>query len=171
MEERSALKACIEALLFSSGEPLALAQIAEVLDTTPLLISKVLEELKSEKEEKGGLLIREVAGGIQLCTKPQYHKFIQKLFGFERYNNLTPATVETLAIVAYKQPITRAEIEDIRGVKVEKAIATLQNRGLVEEVGRKEGTGRPILYGTTQEFLNQFGLKDLKELPNLLETS
>ena len=169
MEENKAIKSCIEALLFASGEPITLAQIAEVLDTTPLLVSKVLEELKDEKESSGGLMIKEVAGGIQLCTKPQYHKFIQKLFGIERYNNLTTATVETLAIIAYKRPITRAEVEDIRGVKVEKAIAGLLNRGLIAEVGRKEGTGRPILYGTTEEFLKQFGLKELQELPKLVE--
>ncbi len=169
MDERGALKSCLEALLFASGEPLTLGQIAEVMDITPLLVSKVLEDLKQEKEESGGLMIKEVAGGIQLCSKPEYHKFIQKLFGIERYNNLTAATVETLAIIAYKQPITRAEIEDIRGVKVEKAIATLLNRELITEVGRKEGTGRPILYGTTEEFLKQFGLKQLEELPSLLE--
>lgn len=169
MEENKALKSCIEALLFASGEPLTLAQIAEVLDTTPLHVSKVLEEMKDEKEKSGGLLIKEVAGGIQLCTKPQFHRFIQKLFGIERYNNLTTATVETLAIIAYKQPITRAEVEDIRGVKVEKAVASLLNRGLIAEVGRKEGTGRPILYGTTEEFLKQFGLKELQDLPKLIE--
>lgn len=169
MEENRAIKSCIEALLFASGEPVSVAQIAEVLETTPLLISKVLEELKEEKEKEGGLMIKEVAGGIQLCTKPQYHKFIQKLFGIERFNNLTTATVETLAIIAYKQPITRAEVEDIRGVKVEKVIASLLNRGLIAEVGRKEGTGRPILYGTTEEFLKQFGLKELQDLPKLVE--
>ncbi|SHJ64991.1 segregation and condensation protein B [Anaerobranca californiensis DSM 14826] len=167
MEDNRGLKSCIEALLFASGEPLTLAQIAEVLDTTPLLISKVIEELKNEKEQSGGLMIREVAGGIQLCTKPQYHKIIQKLFGIERFNNLTAATIETLAIIAYKQPITRAEIEDIRGVKVEKALATLLNRGLITEVGRKEGIGRPILYGTTEEFLKQFGLKNLEDLTKI----
>lgn len=169
MEENNALKSCIEALLFAAGEPLTLPQIAEVLDTTPLHVSKVLEEMKEEKEKSGGLLIKEVAGGIQLCTKPQFHRFIQKLFGIERYNNLTAATVETLAIIAYKQPITRAEVEDIRGVKVEKALASLLNRGLIAEVGRKDGTGRPILYGTTEEFLKQFGLKELEDLPKLIE--
>ncbi|WP_353892321.1 SMC-Scp complex subunit ScpB [Proteinivorax hydrogeniformans] len=165
MEQRGNIYDCLEALLFAAGEPVTIDQISEALELTQLQVNKLMEELIAQKEKSGGLMIKEVAGGYQMCSKPQYHKFIQKLFGETRHNNLTNATVETLAIIAYKQPITRAEIEDVRGVKVEKAISTLLARELIEEVGRKECTGRPILYGTTEEFLKQFGLGDLEDLP------
>ncbi|WP_350344726.1 SMC-Scp complex subunit ScpB [Proteinivorax tanatarense] len=165
MERRGSIYDCLEALLFAAGEPITIDQIAEALELTQLQVNKLMDEIIEKKNNSGGIMIKEVAGGYQMCSKPQYHKFIKKLFKEPKYNNLTNATLETLAIIAYKQPITRAEVEEVRGVKVERAISTLLSRELIEEVGRKDCVGRPILYGTTEAFLKQFGLGDLEDLP------
>lgn len=116
-----------------------------------------------------GITLKQLAGTYQLTTKPEVTDTLKKLIENPTNQVLTAASLEVLAIIAYKQPITRAEVEDLRGVKSERPIATLVSRALVQEVGRAEGTGRAILYGTTKEFLNYFGLKNIKELPPLPE--
>ncbi|MPN64529.1 Segregation and condensation protein B [bioreactor metagenome] len=116
--------------------------------------------------ENRGVTIIEVAGGYQMCTKPELMPIVEKLAGVQE-TRLSSAAMETLSIVAFRQPITKQEIENIRGVKVDKVLVTLLDRGLINEVGRKEALGRPILYGTTNDFLKCFGLKSLQDLPDL----
>lgn len=159
-------KNAIEALLFVANEPLSVKIIAEILERSPYDVEVLLKEIKAdcEKEERG-FCILEVAGGYSFVTRPEYAPYIEKLVK-PRLSTLTQAALETLAIVAYKQPITRSEIDEIRGVKSDRALNTLVERTLVQEIGRKEGPGRPIVYGTTKDFLKHFGLKNLEELPS-----
>lgn len=160
----------IEALLFVVGdEGLTVKQLAQFLDVETIDIEAGLSELITnyESNEASGLTIKQLADTYQLSTKPEVADTIKKLVENPNSHVLTTASLEVLAIIAYKQPITRTEIEDLRGVKSERPIQTLAARGLIEEVGRAEGTGRAILYGTTKEFLNYFGLTDLSELPPL----
>ena len=161
-------KAVIEAMLFVSGEPLTLRDIAINLEATPKYVEEVLNEMivDYDREERGIKLIL-INGGYQLATKTEYSDYIQKLLKKNKRQSLSQASLESLAIVAYKQPITRIDIDEIRGVKSESAIQKLIEKELIKEVGRLEVLGRPILYGTTEEFLRQFGLGDLKELPSL----
>lgn len=165
----SHLKGHIEALLFASGEPLSASRLADILEIPVeqliLLVSEISEEMAAENR---GLTILEVAGGYQMCTKPELIAIVEKLATIQE-TRLSSAAMETLAIVAFRQPITKQEIENIRGVKVDKVMITLLDRGLVKEVGRKEALGRPILYGTTHDFLKCFGLNSLDELPALSE--
>lgn len=162
----------IEAILFVVGdEGMTAKQLSQLLDVDMMEIEAALSELEtyySEAEERG-ITLKTLAGTFQLITKPELADTIKKLVENPNSQVLTTASLEVLAIIAYKQPITRTEIEDLRGVKSERPIQTLVSRALVQEVGRAEGTGRAILYGTTKEFLNYFGLKDLSELPPLPE--
>lgn len=168
----NSLMAKIEALLFVVGDDGVTAkQLSQLLEVDMMEIEAALSELAtnySETEERG-LALKTLAGTYQLTTKPELADTIKKLVENPNSQVLTTASLEVLAIIAYKQPITRTEIEDLRGVKSERPIQTLVSRALVKEVGRAEGTGRAILYGTTKEFLNYFGLKDLNELPPLPE--
>lgn len=160
----------IEALLFVVGdEGMTIKQLAQYLEVEPMDIEAGLSELRSryEESEMSGVTIKQLAGTYQLTTKPTVADAIKKLVDNPTNQVLTAASLEVLAIIAYKQPIARAEVEDLRGVKSERPIATLVSRALVQEVGRVEGTGRAILYGTTKEFLNYFGLKNIAELPPL----
>lgn len=161
-----------ESLLFAAGDGgLTLKQLAQVLEVEEFEAAGIIEELKEkyEKEEERGIGLIELAGTYQLATKREHASYLKKLVESSQPQTLSQAALETLAIVAYKQPITRAEIEEIRGVKTESALHTLVVKGLIKETGRSEGPGRPILYGTTKEFLDCFGLKDLAELPPLSE--
>lgn len=169
--ERAEQKAVIEGLLFISGdEGVYLAQIASVLEIDKGEAQLLLQELQEEyKRPSSGLQIVQYAQAYRLTTKKEHASYYKKLVETPMSSSLSQAALETLAIVAYRQPITRTEIEEIRGVKTEKALQTLLSRLLVKEVGRAEGTGRPILYGTTKEFLDTFGLKTLEELPPLPE--
>lgn len=161
-------KGAIEAMLFVSGEPLTLREIAINLELTPKYVEDVLKELmESYNEKERGIKLINIDGAYQLVTKPEYSSYIQKLLKKNKRQSLSQASLESLAIVAYKQPITRIDIDEIRGVKSESAIQRLIEKDLIKEVGRLEVPGRPILYGTTEEFLRQFGLGDLKELPSL----
>lgn len=161
-------KAIIEAMLFVSGEPLTLRDIAINLEATPKYVEGILDEMIEEYEiESRGIKLISINGAYQLVTKAQYSDYIQKLLKKNKRQSLSQASLESLAIVAYKQPITRIDIDEIRGVKSESAIQKLIEKELIKEVGRLEVPGRPILYGTTEEFLRQFGLHDLKELPSL----
>lgn len=162
----------IEALLFVAGdEGMTAKQLAQYIEVEVMDIEAGLSELQSQYEEEAsrGITLKELAGMYQLTTKPDVANTLKKLIENPTNQVLTAASLEVLAIIAYKQPITRAEIEDIRGVKSERPIATLVSRALAQEVGRAEGTGRAILYGTTKEFLNYFGLKNIQELPPLPE--
>ena len=162
----------IEALLFVVGdEGMTVKQLAQYLEVEAMDIEAGLSELQTQYDEAHmrGITLKQLAGSYQLTTKPNVADAIKKLVENPTNQVLTSASLEVLAIIAYKQPITRAEVEDLRGVKSERPIATLASRALVQEVGRAEGTGRAILYGTTKEFLNYFGLKNLQELPPLPE--
>ncbi len=160
----------IEALLFVAGDDgMTARQLAQYLDVGVIDIEAGLSELETKynEAEDHGITIKQLAGTYQLATKQAVADTIKKLVENPTSQVLTSASLEVLAIIAYKQPITRAEVEDLRGVKSERPIQTLVSRALVQEVGRAEKTGRAILYGTTKEFLNYFGLKDISELPPL----
>ncbi|CAH1194449.1 MULTISPECIES: SMC-Scp complex subunit ScpB [Paenibacillus] len=161
------LKSIIEGLLFLSGdEGLSARQIAEITEQRPDLATRALEELKDDYiSQERGLQVVQIAGNYRLATLPDHAPYFERLAYSPSRSSLSQAALETLAIVAYRQPITRVEIEEIRGVKSERAIHTLNNKDLIHEVGRAEAVGRPILYGTTKSFLDSFGLASLKELP------
>lgn len=163
----------IEALLFVVGDDgLTIGQLANLLGEQNDRITEGLEELRARYEEDltRGIMLKEIAGVYQLTTKPELAETIQKLVENPTAHSLSQASLEVLAIIAYKQPIPRVAIEDLRGVKCERPLQTLASRGLIKEVGRSEGTGRAILYGTTKEFLNYFGLNSLEEMPQLPES-
>jgi segregation and condensation protein B len=160
----------IEALLFASEEPLSPAKISEVLEVKEEEAGKILKELKEEYEkERRGFQIREVARGYKIYTLGEFAPWIKKLRTSQERTRLTQAALETLAIVAYKQPLVRAEIESIRGVDVSGVLQTLLEKNLLEMKGRRKGPGRPLLYRVTRDFLKYFGLKDLSDLPSLEE--
>ena len=157
--------AALEALLFAAGDPIPKERIAELLDTGIVEASNLLRQL--DKDLKGrGIVLRETAAGWQLSTRPEYFSVVDKLSSTVN-QKLSAAMLETLSIIAFTQPVTRVEIEEIRGVNVDRALAKLIELELIEEVGRKAVIGRPILYGTTENFLQAFGIKSLKELPKI----
>lgn len=161
------LKGHIEALLFAAGDPVTADRLAEILELDELTVISLIDEIKAETDsDTRGLTIVEVAGGYQMCTKPELASVVDKLAEAPD-SRLSPAALETLSIVAFRQPVTKPEIEAIRGVKVDGVVNTLLDRRLIREMGRKDVIGRPILYGTTDEFLKCFGLKNLAELPDL----
>ncbi|GAX91843.1 SMC-Scp complex subunit ScpB [Effusibacillus lacus] len=161
------VKSIIEGLLFMAGsEGLEARQIAEVIGTDADEAADLCHDLAADYRRDGrGLQIVEVAGVFQMTTLPEHAPYFEKLAYQPQQSTLSQAALETLSIIAYKQPITRSDIEEIRGVKSEKAINNLLGKKLIAEVGRAEGPGRPILFGTTREFLEYFGLRDLSELP------
>ena len=162
------LMAIIEALVFVSEEPLSVKAIADVLKEDRGWIQVAVEELAKEfNERNGGLQMREVAGGWQITTRPEHHEHVRALLKSRPSAKLSLASLETLAVIAYKQPITVPEILEIRGVQSPSAIKTLLDKRLIVAKGRKETIGRPMMYGTSKEFLLQFGLKDLSELPSI----
>lgn len=166
MSDRHLLGA-VEALLFASGQPLSSEKIAGILDIPVEQVHILVNDMNSAmSDDQRGLTIVEVAGGYQLCTKPLLYSVVSKLAEIQD-SKLSTAALETLSIVAFKQPVTRQEIESIRGVNADRVVATLLDRQLIKEVGRKEAVGRPILYGTTNEFLQCFGLKSLDDLPDI----
>jgi segregation and condensation protein B len=163
-------RAIIESLIFASSEPITGKTIGEIVGISEHTVKQIISDLIEEyKHNKRGVQIKEVANGFQFCTHPECAPYIAKLQKVPRNVGLSQAAIETLAIVAYKQPITKAEIEALRGVSAESAITTLVDKGLVEEAGRKDSPGRPIMYRTTKEFLKYFGLNDLNELPAIPE--
>ncbi|RAR45231.1 SMC-Scp complex subunit ScpB [Paenibacillus sp. MDMC362] len=161
------LKSIIEGLLFLSGEEgLSIRQIAEITEQSDGLVGEALEDMKEEWERhERGIQIVQIAGSYKIATLAEHAPYFERLAYSPSRSSLSQAALETLSIVAYRQPITRVEIEDIRGVKSERAIHTLVSKGLIEEVGRAEAIGRPILYGTTKSFLEYFGLANIKDLP------
>ncbi len=165
------IKPVLEALLLASDKPVPLAQLAKAMDGVERkAVSQTLEELAAEYDSQArGFRLVEIAEGWQLVTRPQFAGAIRKMNRTKAANRLTRPSLESLAIVAYKQPITKAEVESVRGVNSEGVINSLLERRLVRTVGRKDVVGRPLLYGTTREFLQAFGLKDLGELPQLAD--
>ena len=160
--------AVIEALIFVSDEPLSVKTIAEVLKEDKEVISETVKTLAEEFNGRtGGLQLREVAGGWQFATRPEYHEHVRAFLKTRPSAKLTIASLETLAVIAYRQPVTVPEILEIRGVQSPSSIKTLLDKKLIVAKGRKDTVGRPMMYGTSKEFLLQFGLKDLSELPSV----
>jgi len=161
-------RAIIEALIFVSDEPLSATSIADVLKEDSAAIAAAVTDLAREfNARNGGLQLREVAGGWQFATRPEHHEHVRAFLKSRPSAKLSLASLETLAVIAYKQPITIPEILDIRGVQSPSSIKTLLDKRLIVARGRKETVGRPMMYGTSKEFLIQFGLKDLSELPSI----
>jgi len=160
--------AVIEALIFVSDEPLSVKAIADVLKEDKQLIGEAVAALAEEfNARNGGLQLREVAGGWQFATRPEFHEHVRAFLKTRPSAKLTIASLETLAVIAYRQPVTVPEILEIRGVQSPSAIKTLLDKKLIVAKGRKDTVGRPMMYGTSKEFLMQFGLKDLSELPSV----
>jgi len=167
-QSQSERAAVIEALIFVSDEPLSVKMIADVLKEDKQVISETVAALADEfNGRNGGLQLREVAGGWQFATRPEYHEHVRAFLKTRPSAKLTIASLETLAVIAYRQPVTVPEILEIRGVQSPSAIKTLLDKKLIVAKGRKETVGRPMMYGTSKEFLLQFGLKDLSELPSV----
>ena len=157
-----------EALIFVSDEPIPVKALADILGEEKGWVQVAVEELAKEFNERGGgLMLREVAGGWQFATRPEHHEHIRAYLKSKPSAKLSLAALETLAVIAYKQPVTVPEILEIRGVQSSSAIKTLLDKRLIIAKGRKETVGRPMMYGTSKDFLLQFGLKDLSELPNV----
>lgn len=161
------LKGVIEGLLFISGdEGIDAKEISEIIEVSEEEVIDLIEDMKADFKRAGrGIQIVEVARAYQLTTLPEHVPYFERLAASPSQSTLSQAALETLAIIAYKQPLTRSEIEEIRGVKCEKALNTLLSKQLIREAGRAEGIGRPILYATTKDFLEHFGLRELADLP------
>lgn len=164
------IESVIEAVLFASDEPLSEDRLADIVGVTPKQIKENVKILNEKYQQNNNAFrIEQIAGGYQMQTLPAYSLWLKKLIRVRSDNKLTPATLETLAIIAYKQPIIRADIESIRGVAVGDIVRNLMDKGLVKITGRAEILGRPMLYGTTKKFLEVFGLNSLKDLPKIEE--
>lgn len=164
------LKARIEAILFATDQPISSRRIAEVLRSTDGKVRLLIAQLREHYDEDGrAFTVSEIAGGYQVLTRPDYGNVVKELTKTTRKHRLSQAALETLAIVTYKQPVIRADVEDIRGVQVGEVLRNLVDQGLVRIVGRAETLGRPMLYGTTRKFLLHFGLKSAKDLPSIEE--
>src|SRR6266498_708015 len=156
----------LEALLFVAAEPVTTSQLAEALDVSASVVERGLNELDASLSSRG-LRLQRHAGRVQLTTAPQLAELIERFLGLEATTHLSRAALETLAIVAYQQPVTRPQIDSIRGVNSDSMMKSLLHKGLILESGRAEGPGRPILYSTTPEFLQHFGLNSILEMPPL----
>jgi segregation and condensation protein B len=166
--ELAELVSICEALIFVSEDPLPVKTLADILKEDKGWVQVAVEELAKEfNDRNGGLMLREVAGGWQFATRPEYHENVRAYLKSKPSAKLSLAALETLAVIAYKQPVTIPEILEIRGVQSSSAIKTLLDKRLIVAKGRKETVGRPMMYGTSKDFLLQFGLKDLSELPNV----
>ena len=166
--KKQRIKSIIESILFVTGEPLSLRDISINLEMPPRYIEEILNEMITDYEaSERGIKLISIKDNYQLVTKSENSDYIQRLLKKNKRQSLSQASLESLAIIAYKQPITRIDIDEIRGVKSESAIQKLIEKNLIKESGRLDVPGRPILYSTTDEFLRQFELNDLKELPSL----
>ncbi len=171
IKERKALSkdelvAIIEGVLFVSGDGIEISELAEKLDVVEAEIVSAIEKLKIKYNKISGINIIEYKNKIQLCSNPEYADQISAVLNPIKEKQLTKATLETIAVIAYKQPVTRLEIEQVRGVSCDYALQVLLNFKLIEVVGRKDVIGKPLLFGTTEEFLKRFQIKDIKELPD-----
>ncbi len=163
-------KALIEALLFASSRPLSIENIGEISGLVKPGVREIITELMDEYESQGrGFGLYEVAGGYQLRSLPAFSEQVTKLFSSRSRRRFSRSSLETLSIIAYRQPVTRAEIEQIREIDSDAVLKTLLTQAIIRVLGRKEAPGRPILYGTTREFLEYFGLRDIESLPTLEE--
>ena len=170
MLDRPALRRHLEAVLFIADEPVATADLAVLFEVPAHHIDQALRALRASLEETGrGIVLRSVAGGWRLATAPDSAPYLERFVGEQRHGRLSQAALETLAIVAYRQPISRGHIAEIRGVSSDGVLRTLISRGVVEEVGRDSGPGQAILYGTSRLFLERLGLSSLSELVSLAE--
>ena len=164
------LKGRIEAILFVSGEAVAIRDLAKALRTGEKELKAALKEIGSEYDyEQRGFMLKRFGEKVQLATRPLYSEDVLRMLQPVQQQSLSQAAMETLAVVAYKQPVTRGEVEQIRGVKCDYSLQSLMIKGLIQEVGRKDTIGRPILYGTTDTFLSHFGIEGLEDLPPLPE--
>ena len=164
--EEGSLKGRIEAILFVAGEAVAVRDLARALQTGEKEIRETINNLKDEYDcEPRGFILKRFGDKVQLATRPMYSGDVVRLLQPVQQQSLSQAAMETLAVVAYKQPVTRAEVEQIRGVKCDYSLQSLRLKGLIREAGRKDTIGRPILFCTTDEFLSHFGLEDLNGLP------
>lgn len=169
MDKRE-LKSIIEALMFIWGDPLSLDDFSEILQLDKKSIRNILHEMIDEFDyNRRGIRIIQFGDNYQMATRTEHYEWIKKLYEPKPKKSLSNAALETLSIIAYKQPITKSQIEAIRGVRCDKVIESLIERGIIEEKGKLDRTGRPIIYGTTDEFLRYFGLKKVEELPNFKE--
>jgi len=170
MYSNKTMKSALETMMFMWGEPLEVKDAAEVLEADKNVIRGLFRELQSEYEHEGrGIRIREVDDAFGFVTLAENDLFLKKLCTPVRVRRLSQAALEVLAIIAYRQPVTRSEIDSIRGIKSERVIDGLIDKGLVEVSGRSEGVGRPLIYSTTKEFLKKFGFTSLKDLPEVPE--
>ena len=167
------LKPIVEALIFASPEPVTKKMLYKLLDSEPREdVDVALQAVKTDYERRGGLQLVEIAGGYQIVTRAEFHDWVRKLFHERTTSKLSVQALETLAVIAYKQPVTAAEIAEIRGVTSSGGVlSTLVDRRLIKTVGRKQVVGRPFMYATTREFLDRFGLNDLSDLPKVEEMS
>lgn len=162
------IKSIVEAILFTWGDPLELKDIASILDMEEKPLNALMDEMIDEFDYNfRGLKIIKINSSFQLVTRPEHYQWIKKLFTSSKSRNLSNAALETLSIIAYRQPIIKSDIEAIRGVRCDRSIETLMDRGLVKELGRLEKVGKPIIYGTTDNFLRGFGLENIEGLPAL----
>jgi segregation and condensation protein B len=167
------LKPIVEALIFASPEPVTAKSLYKLLDGEPREdVDAALAAVRADYERPGGLQLIEIAGGYQIVTRPEFHEWVRKLFHERTGSKLSVQALETLAVIAYKQPVTAAEIAEIRGVTSSGGVlSTLVDRHLIKTVGRKQVVGRPFMYATTRDFLERFGLNDLSDLPKVEEMS
>lgn len=172
-DQHDHLKPIVEALIFASPEPVTLKQLYKLLESEPREdVDAALAAVRADYDRPGGLQLVEVAGGFQITTKPELHEWVRKLFHERTTQKLSVQALETLAVIAYKQPVTAPEIAEIRGVSSSTGVlTTLIERKLIKTVGRKQVVGRPFMYGTTREFLERFGLNDITDLPKVDELS
>ena len=170
MYSNKTMKSALETMMFMWGEPLEVKDAAEVLEAEKAEVRELFRELQAEYEQEGrGIRIREVDDAFGFVTLAENDMFLQKLCTPVRVRRLSQAALEVLAIIAYRQPVTRSEIDSIRGIKSERVIDGLIDKGLIEVTGRSEGVGRPLIYATTKEFLKKFGFASLKDLPEVPE--
>ena len=168
--ETKELSHVIEAILFVAGEPVEIRELQRALDVTEGEINAAVDMLDSEcAYHRRGICLKRFGSHVQLTTRADFAPYVERLLQPVQKQSLSQSAMETLAVVAYRQPVTKMEIEAIRGVKCDYSVQSLVNKGLIEEVGRKETLGRPILYGTTDEFLSHFGLQALEDLPRPAE--
>jgi segregation and condensation protein B len=167
VSENDDLTAALEALLFVASGPVAASQLAEVLGKSSAEVNESLKLLGGKLDANRGLSLQWHKNKVQLTSSPQYGNVIEEFLGLEASSKLSRAALETLSIIAYKQPATRPQLDSIRGVNSDGVIKSLLSKGLIEEVGRAEGPGRPIMYGTTPDFLQHFGINALEDLPAL----
>lgn len=168
MTSKKTMKSAFESMMFVWGEPLHIKAAAEVFNIDKKDAYECFKELQSEYEQEGrGIVIREVNQSFQFVTRAENSEYIERLCTPVKEKKLSQSALEVLAIIAYKQPVTKGEIESVRGIKCDRVIEGLMKKGLIRETGRSSGIGRPILYGTTDSFLKNFGFKDIKELPNI----